>query len=79
MQAIKSFFVFLVGVISGLYLLNGGAGIFEFIPDNMPLLGNLDEATATVLLLNSLAYFGFDLRHLRSKSQPQESGKTNHP
>jgi hypothetical protein len=37
-------------------------GIFEIIPDNFPFIGNLDEATATFLLLSSLAYFKIDLR-----------------
>ena len=32
-----------------LYVLNPGAGIFELIPDNLPFVGNLDEATAALL------------------------------
>ncbi len=65
MQAIKSLFVLLLGAISGLYLLNVGAGFVEFVPDNLPLVGNLDEATATFLLLNCLAYFGINIGPLR--------------
>lgn len=41
-------------VLSALYLINPTAGIIELIPDNLPLLGNLDEAGATILLLKSL-------------------------
>ena len=37
-----------------------GFGVFEFIPDTFPFIGNLDEATATLLLLSTLAYFGID-------------------
>jgi hypothetical protein len=59
---IKSLFVFVLGVLSALYLLNPGAGIFDIVPDNIPGVGNLDEATATLLLINSLAYFGIDMR-----------------
>ncbi|MGE3725374.1 MAG: hypothetical protein AB7I41_07480 [Candidatus Sericytochromatia bacterium] len=50
-----------LGLLSLLYILNPGAGIFEMIPDNLPLLGNLDEATAVALLLASLRYYGLDL------------------
>ena len=65
MQLIKSLFVLLLGAISALYLLIFGVGIVEFIPDNLPLIGNLDEATATFLLLNCLAYFGVNIGPLR--------------
>ena len=71
MQFVKSFFVLLLGAISALYLLNFGVGIVEFIPDNFPLIGNLDEATATFLLLNCLAYFGVNIGPLR-KLLPKE-------
>ena len=60
MKPLKSFVVFLLGVFATLYLLNPGAGFFELIPDNIPLVGNLDEAAATALLLACLRYFGFD-------------------
>ena len=64
MKALKHFIIFCLGVLSILYLLNFGAGVFEIIPDNIPIIGNLDEVAATVLLLNCLAHFGLDLRHL---------------
>ena len=56
--------MFLLGALSLLYILNPGAGIIELIPDNIPLVGNLDEAAAAVVLLNCLAYFRQDLRNL---------------
>ena len=34
-----------------LYILNPGLGIFELLPDNLPVLGNLDEAGATALVI----------------------------
>jgi hypothetical protein len=43
-----------------LYLLNLGFILVEIIPDNGPIFGNLDEATAMALLMNCLAYFGVD-------------------
>ena len=52
-----------------MYLLNLGAGILDIVPDNFPIVRNLDEATATVLLLSCLAYFGFDLRQLFKKDE----------
>jgi uncharacterized membrane protein YkvA (DUF1232 family) len=36
---------------SSLYLVNPGAGVFELLPDNLPGIGNLDEASATLLLV----------------------------
>jgi len=41
-------------LISVLYIVNPTAGIIELIPDNLPFIGNLDEAAATVLLLKCL-------------------------
>ena len=55
---IKNVIVLITGILSLMYLLNFGAGFIELIPDNIPVIGNLDEATATVLLLNCLRYFG---------------------
>ena len=53
-----------IGVVSAIYLFNPGAGFIEFIPDNIPVLGNLDEAGAAALLLSCLAYFGLDITRL---------------
>jgi uncharacterized membrane protein YkvA (DUF1232 family) len=36
--------------LSVLYLLNPFAGVFELIPDFMPVIGNLDEVGAALLL-----------------------------
>ena len=33
-----------------IYVLNPTMGIFEFIPDNLPLIGNLDEGVAFLLI-----------------------------
>ena len=50
-----------LGILSLLYLLNIGLGVVEFIPDNIPFVGNLDEGTAAAVLIMCLRYFGFDL------------------
>jgi uncharacterized membrane protein YkvA (DUF1232 family) len=57
----KKIVVFCLGVLATLYILNPTAGLFEIIPDNLPLVGNLDEAAAVALLLMCLKYFGIDL------------------
>lgn len=54
-------FVILMGLLSLVYLFNPSLGVFEIIPDNFPIFGNLDEATATAILLACLRYYGLDL------------------
>lgn len=39
-----------------LYLANPGAGLAEIIPDNIPLVGNLDEAGITAMVMGALKY-----------------------
>ena len=68
MKLIRDLLVLCSGIVSALYLLNIGFGVAEIIPDNIPIFGNLDEAAATALLINCLAYFGVDIGHfLRRK------------
>ncbi len=57
----KGFFVALIGLLCGFYLLNPTWGVIEFIPDNIPFVGNIDEATAAAILIACLRYFGFDI------------------
>ena len=63
----KSIIIAILGVISLVYIINPSAGIIELIPDNFPIIGNLDEAAATVLLLSCLSYFGIDLFNIFRK------------
>jgi hypothetical protein len=58
----KKYLVGAIGFLAGVYLLNPTFGVFELIPDNVPFIGNLDEATAAFLVLSALAYFGYDIR-----------------
>ena len=46
--------------VCGLYLVNPTLGVFEFIPDNIPIIGNLDEAAATTGLLVALSNLGLN-------------------
>ncbi|MDA8563559.1 DUF1232 domain-containing protein [Mariniblastus sp.] len=43
----------------GLYLVYPSLGVFELIPDWIPLVGSLDEATATAGLLYALSNLGW--------------------
>lgn len=78
MKLLRDLLVLASGVVSALYLLNFTFGVAEFIPDNVPIFGNLDEAAATALLINCLAYFGVNVGHLfrrkdgeSTKSEPK--------
>ena len=44
---------YLFAIVSILYLLNFTVGIYE-VPDNLPIIGNLDEFAASALLIYSL-------------------------
>ena len=46
-----------MAVLGFLYILNPTFGIFEFIPDNLPFVGNLDEGVAFMLVLAGLVEF----------------------
>lgn len=65
----KKTIVAIVGIISALYLVNPGFGVLEFVPDNIPFVGNLDEGVAATLLLSALAFFGIDLKDIFGKQQ----------
>ena len=72
MKIINSLIIGTLGAISAVFLLNPGAGLFFEIPDNFPIIGNLDEAAAAALLISCLAYFGFDVTKLFKKAQENE-------
>ena len=69
----RGFIVFCLGLISTMYLLNIGAGFIELIPDNIPLVGNLDEAGAAALLIMCLSYFGIDLTNIFKKKHDKNN------
>lgn len=70
----KSIIVAVIGIISAIYLLNPTGGFIEFIPDNFPVIGNLDEVAATTLILSCLSYFGIDLFNIfkRDANKPTD-------
>ena len=65
----KTIAILLLGIFSLFYILNPTAGLFELIPDNIPFLGNLDEAMAMMILLACLRYFGFDIGDIFKRRQ----------
>lgn len=69
-----------LGVFSAVYLFNPGAGIVDLIPDNFPIIGNLDEAAATAIMISCLAYFGFDAgRFFGQKGKPAADDSVKDP
>ena len=57
-QRNKSFYLMMAAV-CGLYLIYPSLGVFELIPDAIPVVGSLDEAAATAGLLYSLNGLGW--------------------
>ena len=54
----KTFYLMMAAV-CGLYLIYPSLGVFELIPDAIPVVGSLDEAAATTGLLYSLNGLGW--------------------
>ncbi len=70
----KKFTAIIGIIISTIYLLNFSFGIAE-LPDNLPIIGNLDEFAAATLLIASLKYFGVDLTGFLSRKDDKEENK----
>jgi len=68
----KGIVVGILGALSAVYLFNPGAGVIELIPDNFPIIGNLDEAAAAALLISCLAYFGLDIGSIFGKKKSKK-------
>lgn len=54
-----------------IYLIYPSLGVFELIPDAIPVLGSIDEASATLILINTFRYYGFDVTRFYGKRTPQ--------
>ncbi len=67
----RDYVVLTIGIMSFIYLLNPTLGIFEFIPDNIPFMGNVDEGAAMFLIFATLKYFGYDFRDIFKKEPKQ--------
>ncbi|MBE2267726.1 MAG: DUF1232 domain-containing protein [Anaerolinea sp.] len=69
---LKNILVLGVGAVGVLYLINPTAGFLEFIPDNLPLVGNLDEGAAMVLIIGAARYYGIDLSNLFKREDEKQ-------
>lgn len=47
-------------ILGGVYLLNPTLGV-DLLPDNLPIVGNLDEAAVVFLVLGAIRYLGINL------------------
>lgn len=70
----SSIIVGILGAVSAVYLFNPTAGFLELIPDNLPFIGNLDEAAAAAMLISCLAYFGLDIGALFGRKPKKDDG-----
>jgi hypothetical protein len=72
----KDIIVIGVGILAAIYLVNPTAGFLELIPDNFPIIGNIDEAGATMILLSVARYFGMDIANLFRRESAQDNTVT---
>ena len=68
--------VYILAVIGLVYILNPTFGIFEFIPDNLPIIGNLDESVAFMLVLAGIVEALEGHRHRESDKDENENVST---
>jgi hypothetical protein len=52
----KKLTAIILGLLSAFYLINPTAGVFELLPDAIPLVGNVDESLAAYVLYSSIEY-----------------------
>lgn len=57
LRGIPIWLIYLASTLGFAYILNPTAGIIELIPDNIPIVGNLDEGVAFTLLWYGLVEF----------------------
>ena len=49
--------VYALAIIGIIYILNPTFGLLELIPDNLPIIGNLDEGVAVMFILTGIVEF----------------------
>ena len=67
MRLFKEMFIIFLAGFAAIYLINPTAGFLELLPDNIPGFGNIDEGLATLILINTLNYYGIDLTNFYSR------------
>lgn len=73
----KKYAVGAVGVIAAIYMLNFTFGVFE-LPDALPIIGNMDEAAAMLLLMSAMRYFGLDWANFFGKDETVQAKNTEY-
>lgn len=68
--------VYTLAVIGLIYLLNPTFGIFEFIPDNLPIIGNMDESVALLLVLAGIVE-ALEGQKFNNKDKKEKQEDTN--
>ena len=68
---LPSWVIYLLSAIGGIYILNPSFGILEFIPDNLPIIGNLDEGAAVMLFLAGIVELLEGRKHQKKQGSPQ--------
>ncbi|HOU15233.1 MAG TPA: DUF1232 domain-containing protein [Anaerolineae bacterium] len=64
LRGFPTWVVYLASLVGLAYILNPTAGLIELLPDNLPIVGNLDEGVAFTLLWYGLVEF-FEGRKFR--------------
>jgi uncharacterized membrane protein YkvA (DUF1232 family) len=74
-----SWLVYVLAILGVLYLLNPTFGVLEFIPDNLPIIGNMDEGVATMLILAGIVELieGKKFRKTVNKEKVEKQSKEN--
>ena len=65
----KDIFVAGLGILGVMYLLNLSFGVLEILPDNLPIIGNMDEAAALFLVYSAMEYFGWNVKSLFTREK----------
>ncbi len=74
-RLLKEMVIVFLGFFAVVYLMFPTLGVFELIPDAIPLVGSVDEAGATLILANVLSYYGIDLTRLFARREEDEEGQ----
>ena len=70
--------VYAISAAGLIYLLNPTLGIFELIPDNLPIVGNLDEGLATMLVIAGIVEALEGKKHHHAKKSEQTPQQEDH-
>ncbi len=67
--------VYTLAVVGIIYILNPTSGFIEVIPDNIPLIGNMDEGVAVMLILAGIVE-ALEGRKIHKSKKEQVDNKT---